>query len=160
MDRTSLDMTPLWPPRNLFCSCVAGEVSWLQERTSSLKCPAILVLEFWSIENESPWRRKWQPTPVFLPGKFHGERSLVGYSSWGKKKKKKKKKERMNLQLLYHGGGWTSSCLRFTNVVLFVPSTVIHLSLFMLVTDPSYLCVIWTQPSKRLLPSSNETNHI
>ena len=28
-----------------------------------------------------PWRRKWQPTPVFLPGKFHGQRSLVGYSS-------------------------------------------------------------------------------
>ena len=30
-----------------------------------------------------PWRRKWQPTPVFLPGKSHGRRSLVGYSSWG-----------------------------------------------------------------------------
>ena len=29
------------------------------------------------------WRRKWQPTPVFLPGKFHGQRSLVGYSPWG-----------------------------------------------------------------------------
>ena len=27
-----------------------------------------------------PWRRKWQPTPVFLPGEFHGQRSLVGYS--------------------------------------------------------------------------------
>ena len=27
-----------------------------------------------------PWRRKWQPTPVFLPGKSHGQRSLVGYS--------------------------------------------------------------------------------
>ena len=27
-----------------------------------------------------PWRRKWQPTPVYLPGKFHGQRSLVGYS--------------------------------------------------------------------------------
>ena len=26
------------------------------------------------------WRRKWQPTPVLLPGKFHGQRSLVGYS--------------------------------------------------------------------------------
>ena len=26
-----------------------------------------------------PWRRKWQPTPVFLPGKFHGQRSLTGY---------------------------------------------------------------------------------
>ena len=30
-------------------------------------------------------RRKWQPTPVFLPGKFHGQRSLVGYSPWGHK---------------------------------------------------------------------------
>ena len=26
-----------------------------------------------------PWRRKWQPTPVFLPGESHGQRSLVGY---------------------------------------------------------------------------------
>ena len=31
------------------------------------------------------WRKKWQPTPVFLPGKSHGQRSLVGYSSWGRK---------------------------------------------------------------------------
>ena len=31
------------------------------------------------------WRRKWQPTPVLLPGKSHGHRSLVGYSSWGHK---------------------------------------------------------------------------
>ena len=31
------------------------------------------------------WRRKWQPTPVFLPGEFHGQRSLVGYSPWGHK---------------------------------------------------------------------------
>ena len=30
-----------------------------------------------------PWRRKWQHTPVFLPGKSHGQRSLVGYSLWG-----------------------------------------------------------------------------
>ena len=30
-----------------------------------------------------PWRRKWQPTPVLLPGKSHGQRSLVGYSPWG-----------------------------------------------------------------------------
>ena len=32
-----------------------------------------------------PWRRAWQPTPVFLPGKSHGQRSLVGYSPWGRK---------------------------------------------------------------------------
>ena len=30
-----------------------------------------------------PWRRAWQPTPVFLPGESHGQRSLAGYSPWG-----------------------------------------------------------------------------
>ena len=30
-----------------------------------------------------PWRRKWQPIPVFLPGESKGQRSLVGYSPWG-----------------------------------------------------------------------------
>ena len=30
-----------------------------------------------------PWRRAWQPTPVFLPGKSHRQRSLAGYSPWG-----------------------------------------------------------------------------
>ena len=29
-----------------------------------------------------PWKRAWQPTPVFLPGKSHGQRSLMGYSPW------------------------------------------------------------------------------
>ena len=33
-----------------------------------------------------PWRRKWQPTLVFLLGKSHGQRSLVGYSPWGHKR--------------------------------------------------------------------------
>ena len=32
-----------------------------------------------------PWGRKWQPTPVFLPGEFYGQRSLVGCSPWGHK---------------------------------------------------------------------------
>ena len=32
-----------------------------------------------------PWRRKWQPIPVFLPGESHGQRRLVGYSPWGLK---------------------------------------------------------------------------
>ena len=32
-----------------------------------------------------PWRRKWQPTPVFFPGESHGQRSLAGYSPWGYK---------------------------------------------------------------------------
>jgi len=32
-----------------------------------------------------PWRKAWQPTPVFLPGQSHGQRSLAGYSPWGHK---------------------------------------------------------------------------
>ena len=32
-----------------------------------------------------PWRRKWQPTPVFLPWKFYGQRSLAGCSPWGRR---------------------------------------------------------------------------
>ena len=32
-----------------------------------------------------PWRREWLPTPVFLPGEFHGQRSLAGHSPWGLK---------------------------------------------------------------------------
>ena len=31
------------------------------------------------------WRRKWKPTPLFLPGESHGQRSLEGYSPWGHK---------------------------------------------------------------------------
>ena len=31
-----------------------------------------------------PWRRAWQPTAVFLPGESHGQRSLAGYSPWGR----------------------------------------------------------------------------
>ena len=32
-----------------------------------------------------PWKREWQPTPVFLPGESHGQRSLADYRPWGDK---------------------------------------------------------------------------
>ena len=38
------------------------------------------------IPGNVPWRRKWQPTPVFFPGEFHGQMSPVGYNTWGHKK--------------------------------------------------------------------------
>ena len=38
-----------------------------------------------------PWRREWQPTPVFLPGEFHGQRSLPGYRPGGLKESDKDK---------------------------------------------------------------------
>ena len=40
---------------------------------------------FYSWVGKVPWRRAWQPTPVFLPGEAHGQRSLEGYSPWGRK---------------------------------------------------------------------------
>ena len=39
-----------------------------------------LGFDFWV--GKIPWRRKWQSTPVYLPGKPHEQRSLVGYSTW------------------------------------------------------------------------------
>ena len=49
-----------------------------------------------------PWRRKWQPTPVFLPGESHGQRSLVGYSPWGHRESD------MTEQLSTHTGWWVA----------------------------------------------------
>ena len=45
--------------------------------------PAMWETWVQSLGWEDTWRRKWQPTPVLLPGKSHGWRSLVGYNSWG-----------------------------------------------------------------------------
>ena len=53
---------------------------WLRGWRVSLQCgrPG-----FDSWVRKIPWRRKWQSTPVFLPGKSHGQRGLVGDSPWG-----------------------------------------------------------------------------
>ena len=40
---------------------------------------------FDALVGKIPWRRSWQPTPVFLPGESHCQRSLAGYSPWGRK---------------------------------------------------------------------------
>ena len=54
-----------------------------------------------SLSRETSWRRKWQPTPVLLPRKFHGWRSLVGYSRpWGLKEPDTT--ERLHLHLQSH----------------------------------------------------------
>ena len=45
------------------------------------------VQETWagSLDWKIPWRRKWQPAPVFLPGESHGQQSLAGYSPWDRR---------------------------------------------------------------------------
>ena len=37
------------------------------------------------LQHRRPWRREWDPTLVFLPVEFHGQKSLVGYNPWGHK---------------------------------------------------------------------------
>ena len=49
------------------------------------RLPAMWETWVRSLGWEDPWRRKWQPTPVSLPGESHGQRSLVGYSPQGPK---------------------------------------------------------------------------
>ena len=61
--------------------CIFGLPLWLSGNT---------VQETQEIQIQSwvgriPWRRAWQPTPVFLPGDSRGQRSLVGYSPWDHK---------------------------------------------------------------------------
>ena len=46
------------------------------------------------------WRRAWQPTPVFLPGEFHGLRNLEGYSPWGRKESDMTERLTLSLSLL------------------------------------------------------------
>ena len=57
--------------------------------------PTMKETQIRSLGQEIPWRRKWQPTPVFLPGESHGRRSLVGFSSGGRKESNTT--ERLNL---------------------------------------------------------------
>ena len=59
-----------------------GLSRWLSGKEPACQCRR---LKFDPQFGKIPWRRGWQPTPVFLPGKPHGQRSLAGYSSWGRK---------------------------------------------------------------------------
>ena len=68
-------------------STVARKIPWMEEpgRLQSMGLLRVrhdraTSLSFFTFMH---WRRKWQPTPVFLPGESHGQRSLVGCSPWG-----------------------------------------------------------------------------
>ena len=58
---------------------------WFSGKESTCQRKRFRRLEFDPWIGKIPWRRKWQPIPIFVSGGFHGQRSLVGYSSWGRK---------------------------------------------------------------------------
>ena len=57
-----------------------GLPRWLSSKESACQCRSH-GFDLWV--GKISWRRKWQPTAVFLPGKSHRQRSLAGYSPWG-----------------------------------------------------------------------------
>ena len=68
-----------------------------------------------------PWRRKWQPIPLFLPGVSHGQRSLTGYSPWGPwGSKESNMTEQPTLSILVVCAAWRvgSSLLTSTLILL------------------------------------------
>ena len=77
---------PSFPASGFFPTLLIDEKKWALGGSVS-KQSACNAGDMGSIleSGKIPWRKKWQPTPVFLTGKFHGQRSLAGYSSWGHK---------------------------------------------------------------------------
>ena len=65
--------------------CSEGFSSGSAGKDSPCQCRQCKRHGFDTWVGKIPWRRKWQPTPVFLPGKFHGQRSLAVYSPWGRR---------------------------------------------------------------------------
>ena len=87
--------------RSILASLVAQTVKNL---------PVMQKTGFNSWVGKSPWRRNWWPTPVFLPGKSHGQRRLAGYSTWGHKESDTT--ERLTLSILHtrnHSNRWKYS---------------------------------------------------
>ena len=60
-----------------------GLPRWLSGKESTCQCRRCKRYAFDPWVRKISQRKKWQPTPVFLPGESHGQRSLVGYSPWG-----------------------------------------------------------------------------
>ena len=56
---------------------------WFNGKESTCQCKRHRRARFHPWVWKMTWNRKWQPTPVFLPGKFYEHRSLAGYSQWG-----------------------------------------------------------------------------
>ena len=62
---------------------MASQVVLVVKKESACQCRSSRRCGFDPWVGNIPWRKPWQPTPVFLLRKFHGQRSLVDYSPWG-----------------------------------------------------------------------------
>ena len=92
-----------------------GLPQWLNGNESA--CTAGDVGEAGSVPGlgKMPWRKKWQPTPVFLPGEFHGQRSLMDFSPWNGKESDTIEHSRAHLNILH---AWSSFSHQVPTVAL------------------------------------------
>ena len=63
----------------LYICNIIGFPWWLSDKESACNAGATRDSRFNLWVRKTPWRRAWQPTPVFLPGESHGQKSLAGY---------------------------------------------------------------------------------
>ena len=62
--------------------CLLGFPAGTSGKEPTCQCRRCRRLGFDPWARKIPWRKGWKPTPVFLPGESHGQKRLVGYSSW------------------------------------------------------------------------------
>ena len=108
-----------------------------------------------TLGQEDPCRRKGQPTEVFLPGKSHGQRSLVGYSPWGLKESDMTEQLNNNsvtmllfLWFILAHNGINSKYLHWNYIWMWLTHTLIPAELF--VCEQNVPCIL-SDPQKSLL---------
>ena len=87
---------------------------WLRRLSVCLQCGRP---RFKPWVGKIPWRRKWQSTPVLLPGKSHGQRSLVGCNIWGRKESDTTERLHFNSSYIF----WMLDPYQICNLQIFPP---------------------------------------
>ena len=87
---------------------------WLSGKESTCQCRRCHKRQFNPWVGKIPWRKKWHLTPVFLPGKFHGQKSLAGYNPKGRKEldtTEATECNKLSKRVLYHVLLFGTKCL-------------------------------------------------
>ena len=135
-------------------SILAWRIPWTEEprRLQSMGSPRVRHDWATSFFPFMHWRRKWQPTPVFLPGESHGQRSLVGCSPWGRQESDTTEQLHFSLACIGEGNGNPLQCSCSENPrdggAWWVTQSWTRLKWL---SSSSILCEIWRTPLKSFL---------
>ena len=92
---------------------------WLRGKDSASQCKRRKRREFHPWVKRLPWSGRWQPIPLFLPGKFHAQRSLVGCCPWGRKESDTT--EQLTTMSIYYLAGKTFSKVSRLSIIIYLP---------------------------------------